>query len=75
MLNTIIEKSGKNALGLIADIWNKLDCMPYSLFQQEVLPFIPGGLAQRIDEDTYEHMRITVGSTIEGFMEDEWMSM
>ena len=71
MLNTIIERSGKSAQEIVSDIWSKLESMPYSLFQQEVLPFIPDGLASRVDESTYESMRIVVGSTIEKyFMED-----
>lgn len=49
----------------LAELWIKLDALPYPQFQQEVMPYLPQEVAKGIDENAYADMQLEVGERVE----------
>lgn len=66
----LLKGQGADALKEQADIlWQKIDGMTYSLFRSEVLPHLPSDARERFSEAIYDEMRMSVGGTVESWIE------
>ncbi|MFW6272752.1 MAG: nucleotidyl transferase AbiEii/AbiGii toxin family protein [bacterium] len=54
----------------LEDLWDKIEINNYELFKNEVIPFLPKEVAEKIDYDTYEDMRIRVGEHVEMWLKE-----
>lgn len=52
----------------IQNLWAKIEVMDWDLFKNEVIPHLTLSEQERITPDTYETMRITVGNTVESWL-------
>jgi len=52
----------------VAQCWRKIELMDWALFEQEVMPYLPGSARSRLDEPAFEAMRIRVGEAIERWL-------
>lgn len=67
LLSNIGEENINEAL---QEIWDKIDMLDYQQFKNEALPYLPAGVADRIDEDVYEDMRLEVGEHVEKWLNE-----
>lgn len=63
------EEGLKNCL---EDLWDKIEMNNYELFKNEVMPFLPKEVSEKIDYDTYEEMRIRVGEHVEMWLKEAY---
>jgi predicted nucleotidyltransferase component of viral defense system len=52
----------------LAELWPKIEAMSYAQFKTDVMPYLPSVVAQAIDEDTFDGMRVEVGSNVEKWL-------
>lgn len=63
--------SDQELQGLADQAWGKIDLMSFERFEEEVIPFLDPALALKVNETSYDEMRIRVGSAIEGWAGEE----
>lgn len=51
-------------------LFDKLDTMSWKLFREEVLPTLPAGVAEALDQDAFEEMKIRVALAVEKWLTD-----
>ncbi|MFW6352194.1 MAG: nucleotidyl transferase AbiEii/AbiGii toxin family protein [Bacteroidota bacterium] len=51
-------------------LWDKIDMLDYDMFVDQVAPYLPKGVADRIDKNVYEEMRVEVGVHVEKWLND-----
>lgn len=51
-------------------VWDKLDKMDYSVAKEKLLTFMPPDVAKKVNEATWEEMRLKVGTAIEDWINE-----
>jgi predicted nucleotidyltransferase component of viral defense system len=52
----------------MAELWPKIESMTYGLFRTDVVPYLPANVANVIDENVFDDMRLAVGTNVEKWL-------
>lgn len=59
----------KEVVAALGRAWGKIDLMDWPMFRSEVLPTLPGEVAEKFGEAEFERMRLRVGEKVQGWLE------
>lgn len=61
----------KELVEMAQEAWGRVEKMDFSRYSNEVMPYLPPGIAALVDENSYDDMRLRVGASVESWSIEE----